>query len=110
MWWLYGALLVVALVYAVLSPPPRRLAIAAGLFLLAIVVHVVGSSYLGMLYASAQKDASGNVVWTLDLADRVRDITAVMYVNGLLFALALFLVLWTALGHAWRSVGKWARW
>ena len=107
MWWLYGVLVVAALVYAALSPPPRRLAIAAGLFLLAIIVHVVGSSYLGMLYASAQKDASGNIVWTLDLADRVRDITAVMYVNALLFALALFLVLWTAYEHAVRAARRW---
>jgi hypothetical protein len=63
-------------------------------------VHVVGSSYLGMLYAAAQKDVTGNIVWTVDLADRVRDITAVMYANAVALTLALFLALWTAYEYA----------
>jgi hypothetical protein len=63
------------------------------------MVHVVGTSYLGMLYQAAQKDASGNIVWTLDLADRVRDTTAVLYTNAVVFAVDLFLALWSIYEH-----------
>lgn len=95
------------LAYAALSPRPRRLAVVAGVFLLCIVVHVVSSSYLGMLYAAAQKDALGNIVWTLDLADRVRDITAVMYVNSIALVIALFLALWTAYEYGVQAARRW---
>lgn len=110
MWWVYGAVGIAAVIYAVLSPMQRRLAIAAGLFLLTILVHVVSTSYLGMLYASAQKDASGNVVWTLDLSDRVRDTLSIMYVNVVLLVSSIFLILWSAYSYATQTVSKWVRW
>jgi len=110
MWWIYGAFGIAAVIYAVLSPTERRLAVAAGLFLLTILVHVVSTSYLGMLYASVQKDSAGNIVWTLDLADRVRDTLSIMYVNVVLLVSSIFLVVWSAYSYAAQSVSKWARW
>lgn len=110
MWWLYGALCIAAVIYAILSPVQRRLAIAAGLFLLTILVHVVSTSYLGMLYASAQKDTAGNIVWTIDLSDRVRDTLSIMYVNIVLLVSSIFLILWSAYSYATHNVSKWARW
>ncbi|MCI4409148.1 MAG: hypothetical protein JHC26_08660 [Thermofilum sp.] len=110
MWWLYGALGIAAVIYAILSPMQRRLAIAAGLFLFTILVHVISTSYLGMLYASAQKDSSGNIVWTLDLSDRVRDTMSIMYVNIVLLVSAIFLILWSAYSYGTREVSRWARW
>jgi len=109
MWWLYGAVGIAAVIYAALSSMPRRLAIAAGLFLLTILVHIVSTSYLGMLYASAQKDAAGNIVWTLDLSDRVRDTLSILYVNVVLLVSSLFLILWSAYSYAISNVSK-ARW
>jgi hypothetical protein len=106
-WWVYAAALIGVLAYAALSPHPRRLAIVAAIFLLCIIVHVVSSSYLGMLYAAAQKDALGNIVWTFDLADRVRDIIAVMYVNGIALVIALFLALWTVYEYATATARRW---
>jgi hypothetical protein len=106
-WWVYAAALIGVLAYAALSPRPRRLAIVAAVLLLCIIVHVVSSSYLGMLYAAAQKDSLGNIVWTLDLADRVRDITAVMYVNSIALVIALFLALWTAYEYGVQTARRW---
>jgi len=105
-WWLYAVVVVFLLAYAALSPRPRRLAIVAALFLLAIIVHVVGSSYLGMLYQAAPKDALGNIQWSYDLADRVRDITVVMYVNAAGLLVSLFTVLWTVYEYAVDTVRR----
>jgi len=110
MWWLYGAVGIAAVIYAILSPIRRRLAIAAGIFLLTLLVHVISTSYLGMLYASAQKDTAGNIVWTLDLSDRVRDTLSIMYVNIVLLVSSIFLILWSAYSYATHNVSKWARW
>jgi hypothetical protein len=110
MWWLYGAVGIAAVIYAILSPVQRRLAVAAGLFLLALLVHVVSTSYLGMLYASAQKDLNGNIVWTLDLSDRVRDTLSILYVNAVLLVSSLFLILWSIYSYATQNVSKWAGW
>jgi len=110
MWWLYGAVGIAAVIYAILSPMQRRLAIAAGLFLLTLLVHVVSTSYLGMLYASAQKDTAGNIVWTIELSDRVRDTLSIMYVNIVLLVSSIFLILWSAYSYATHNVSKWARW
>jgi hypothetical protein len=88
----------------------RRLAIAAGLFLLTILVHVISTSYLGMLYASTQKDSTGNIVWTLDLSDRVRDTLSIIYVNIVLLVSSIFLIVWSAYSYGTHEVSKWARW
>jgi len=110
MWWLYGALGIAAIIYALLSPIQRRLAISVGLFLLTILVHVISTSYLGMLYASAQKDTTGNIVWTLELSDRVRDTLSIMYVNIVLLVSSLFLILWSAYSYGTQKMSKWTGW
>ena len=105
MWWLFLLVVLGLLTWAALSGLKRRAALLALTFVLCLMVYVVAASYLGLLYQSAPKDASGEVAWTPELADRVRDTTAVMYAAAVGFTSSLFLGLYTVWQYA--SERKW---
>jgi hypothetical protein len=107
MWWIYVLVALFIDAYALLSPIRRRGVIVAVFFVVNLIVHVVGTQYLGMLYASAQKDASGNIVWTLDLSDRVNDTIAVLYANVVAFVVNLFIALWTLYAYFTERARRW---
>lgn len=93
--------------YALLSPLRRRAVIIAVFFIVNLIVHITGTQYLGMLYASAQKDLAGNIVWTIDLADRVNNTIAVLYANVVTFVINLFLALWTLFMYFSERARRW---
>jgi len=107
MWWIYVLVALFIEAYAMLSPLRRRAVIIAVFFVVNLIVHITGTQYLGMLYASAQKDSSGNIVWTLDLSDRVSNTIAVLYANVVAFVINLFIALWTLYAYFTERVRRW---
>jgi len=72
----------------------RRFIVLAAVFGLCLLALTLALSYLNMLYAAAPKNAAGEVVLTVELADRVRDTTAVLYTSAIGLASSLLLALW----------------
>ena len=89
MWWLFLLVVLGLLAWAALDAR-RRAALLVLTFALCLMSYVVAASYLGLLYQSAPKDAGGEVAWTPELADRVRDTMAVMYAAAVGLVSSLF--------------------
>jgi glucan phosphoethanolaminetransferase (alkaline phosphatase superfamily) len=107
MWWIYVLVALFIEAYALLSPLKRRAVIIAVFFIVNLIIHFTGTQYLGMLYASAQKDLAGNIVWTIDLADRVNSTITVLYANVVALVVNLFIALWTLYAYFSKQVERW---
>jgi hypothetical protein len=107
MWWIYVLVALFIEAYALLSPLKRRAVIIAVFFVVNLIVHITGVQYLGMLYASAPKDTTGSIVWTIDLSDRISNTIAVLYANVVAFVINLFIALWTLYAYFTERVKRW---
>jgi len=106
MWWLFGLVVVAGLGYTALTRSyTRRFIVLAAVFGLCLLALTLALNYLNMLYAAAPKGVTGEVILTVELADRIRDTTAILYSSVIGLISSLVFALW----YMWQYVSE-RRW
>ncbi len=103
-----GIVAIIALVAIIFFALTRRAEQKKIVLLLGLIVAFFlwffSQTYTNMLYASAQKDASGNILWSYDLADRLQDAIALGFVSVVFIVIFLALIVYDVVRDAVRGV------